>query len=101
MPVKKLPTMPLLYIEWQDASTMEHGWHSREDIETWIANCPMYVEEVGWLYKEDAKSITLLGSIAKENQTYTESYGRVINIPKTWIRKRITLVGKKEKNDKK
>ena len=89
--------MKLVYIEWQDASSMEHGWKSAVDIEMWLDKCPMFVRDVGWLYKEDKTSITLISSIAQENETYQESYSRIINIPKTWIRKRVELVGKKEK----
>jgi len=87
--------MRLFYIEWVDAVS-NSGWFSHKDLEKWIDEGGFVCKEVGWIFKEDKKQITLVSRWSpnppneKADETRTE-YGLCQLIPKPWILKRVDL----------
>jgi len=89
--------MKLIYLEWQDAFG-NHSWMTEDDVEDWSKG-ESIIKEVGWVYKEDKKSIVLVSRISIPSSERWDSfqYGQVQKIPKTWIKKRINLTKYVEK----
>ena len=73
--------LPLAYVEWEDAHA-NGGWQDKVD------HSPALCWSVGYLYKEDRKGITLIGSGSGKNE---ESVGNTQYIPKKYITFKTTL----------
>ena len=78
---------PLLKITWLDATDIETGWHTLQEIKNKEL---LAVESVGWLVEETDEKMTLIGC----GDPHDENGGRGITIPKPWIKKREQLVVK-------
>ena len=83
--------MKLIYLEWEDASTLNDGWHTKEEVDDYIKNHKYIISECGFLYKENKKMIILLSRINPKSGDYPEQYAVIHKIPKSWIRKRVDL----------
>jgi len=71
-------TFPLVMITWLDATDIETGWLSLQEIkEKKLAS----VESVGWIVEESEEKITLIGCWDETDQ----NGGRGVVIPKPWI----------------
>ena len=82
--------MKLIYIEWADATSPEHGvWWTECEIKRWAKEDSYWVDQVGWVLEENDKYILLAGhrSTTKSGNDIIQ-YGQIQKIPKTWIRKR-------------
>lgn len=79
--------MKLVYIEWQDACSNAE-WFTKEQLEDWGKTENWIVREVGWLMEENSKYIILAGAWTPGSEWRDEKFGKVIQIPKTWIKKR-------------
>ncbi len=67
--------LPLIYVEWEDAHA-NGGWQEKVD------HNPAPCWSIGYLYKEDRKGITLIGSGSGRSE---ESVGNTQYIPKKYI----------------
>lgn len=76
----------LVYVEWEDAYNFGAEWFSNEEIDEKLGTS-FIVQEVGWILREDAKSIIMASKYAVE----TEHHAGITKIPKPWIRNRRTL----------
>ena len=74
--------LPLVYVEWEDAHA-NGGWQDKID------HTPALCWSVGYLYKEDRKGITLIGSGTGNNE---EAVGNTQFIPKKYITYRQNLI---------
>ena len=83
--------MNLIYIEWEDASTLNDGWHTKQEVDDYIKHHRYIISECGFLYKETKQMIVMLSRVNPESGDYPEQYAVIHKIPKTWIRKRIDL----------
>lgn len=83
--------MKLIYIEWCDALTNK-GWRTREEAEFWADTDDWIVRSGGWLIKETKEYILLALSWNPQNQYEENQFGNLHKIPKTWIKKRKTLM---------
>ena len=84
------PRKKLYYIKWIDSmSPTESGWMGDDEIDECMG-VDLYIEDVGFLYKEDKKYLTIVGG-----QSLNEDVGnichRVVKIPKVCIEKKIDL----------
>lgn len=79
---------PLVYIEWDDHHSND-GWQAEADVKHSPAPC----RSVGWLYKEDEKGVTIVGSV---NDT---DVGNNLYIVRSCITKyKVLRKGKNEKH---
>ena len=86
--------MKLIYIEWQDVISPPQGWRTKEEVLKWGTTSNYKVKQVGWIIREDEKSILLSGQINAEKLSGNDvdnQYVHTICIPKTWILKRKEL----------
>ena len=67
--------LPLVYVEWEDAHA-NGGWQDKID------HTPAMCWSIGYLYKEDRKGITLIGSGSGKSE---EAVGNTQFIPKKYI----------------
>ncbi len=67
--------LPLLYVEWEDAHA-NGGWQEKVD------HTPAMCWSIGYLYKEDRKGITLIGSGSGSSEA---AVGNTQFIPKRYI----------------
>ncbi len=72
----------MVYAEWEDAHA-NGGWQEKVD------HTPALCWSAGFLYKEDGKGITLIGSGSGKSE---ESVGNTQFIPKKYITFRATLL---------
>ena len=83
--------MKLIYIQWEDAIA-NSSWKSKSELDKWVSEDNMIIEEVGWVYEETKKYIVLVSRISKWNHNENDvEFGLTQKIPKTWIRKRKIL----------
>jgi len=78
--------MKFIYLEWEDAFSLEAGWHYEDDIKE-RAKANFIVSEAGYVLEENDKYLVIAGQYASE----TGQFGNITKIPKTWIRKRKVL----------
>ena len=84
-------TFPLVMITWLDATDIETGWLSLQEIkEKKLAS----VESVGWIVEESEEKITLIGCWDETDQ----NGGRGGVIPKPWIVQRKRLEMRQDNN---
>lgn len=83
--------MKLVYLEWEDAvATAE--WMFHDELEQWTKDTKMTVQEVGWIIKETKEYIVMVGRLADyDGDGFTDKFGAIQKIPKTWIRNRVDL----------
>ncbi len=67
--------LPLLYVEWEDAHA-NGGWQDKID------HNPAVCWSIGYLYQEDKKGITLIGSGSGSSEA---AVGNTQYIPKRYI----------------
>lgn len=77
--------MKLVYLEWCDAIGKD-GWHSLEEAKNWGKEGVWRISQVGWIIEETDEYLLLSGN--HSNVEGSDSFGQLIKIPKTWIRKR-------------
>ncbi|SRR5258708_14955342 len=87
---KILKNPPLLYIEWEDACS-EHGWKDGEEMEKWIDDEGVFVQQVGWMVSETKTHINFAARKSAERNVWEMQYGNLQKIPKTWIRRKVNL----------
>lgn len=82
--------MKLVYLEWEDASSDgTHSWMFESQLNHWLDNSDFIVATVGWIYREDDRTITLAATRKMPDKQNSETaYGEITRIPKGWIRKR-------------
>lgn len=94
MPKKKKDDnyIELIYIEWCDAAG-KSGWTTLEAAIAWAENDTEWIaRNSGWLLKETKEYILISFSYMTGNDYSAESVNDPLKIPKTWIRKRKTLM---------
>lgn len=77
---KIIVNLPLIYVEWDDAHA-NGGWQEKVD------HSPALCWSIGYLYKEDRKGVTLIGSGSGDSG---ETVGNTQFIPKKYITYRET-----------
>jgi hypothetical protein len=87
--VSRFKVGPLLYVEWWDHTGSCRGWTHESE----IGECgPSTVRTVGWLFKENSKTLVILGGYAEHAGPDDES--EVIGIHtilKSCIKRRVKL----------
>lgn len=83
--------MKLIYLEWEDASTLNDGWHTQQEVDDYIKDHKYIIQECGFLYRESKNEIVMLSRINPKSGDYPEQYSVIHKIPKSWIRKRVDL----------
>ena len=86
----------LLYIEWEDA-VYNAEWFTVGAAEEWHDTTEYLIKECGWLVKENKSGITIAGRYKPEDNNTDAQYGGLQYIPKTWIKTRITITPKDNK----
>jgi len=79
----------LIYIEWCDAVSNSGGWMDEEESLEWAENVMWIVRECGFLIKETKEYILIANKLTPDSEDAL--YGNLKKIPKTWIKKRISL----------
>lgn len=68
---------PCVYVEWHDATSID-AWDDESEA---IKMQPHLIRSVGWLIKEDKKSLTIALSWDEQG----EQVSQYLVIPRTWI----------------
>lgn len=84
----KFPLNKIVLISWRDASSRSM-WGSREE---YLEHEPMEILTVGFLLKQDKKSITVVASQAEDSDLH-----QAIAIPRDWVTKIKVLASCKPK----
>lgn len=80
----------LIYVEWEDA-TSAGGWHTEDEMTDYFDNASVLIKQIGWVYKETARYLFMYSRVQDWDDRYTDGFGQLQKIPKTWIRKRRTI----------
>ena len=84
--------MKLIYIEWSDAVS-NASWFTKTDMEAWVERASEWmIKEAGWVIHEDKHNLIIATSYKPADEYTEEQYCNLHKIPKTWIRKRKTLM---------
>lgn len=83
--------MPLIYLEWEDATAFS-GWHTKDEVQSYVIEENTIIAQVGWVYEETDKLIILISRLGDGiYDGKVKAFGNIQKIPKTWIRRRISL----------
>jgi hypothetical protein len=86
--LSRLKTGPLVYLEWLDhVGSGDRGWIGEDEVGT----VPSTVRSVGWIYKEDRKTLTIVGNHAEHDEQGEPELSGVHCILKSCITRRVTL----------
>jgi hypothetical protein len=55
--------IPLVYVEWEDAQFLQHGWAGIDDIKS-LGIEPAIIRTAGWLLEKNKNYILVAGSVA-------------------------------------
>lgn len=84
--------MKLIYLEWEDAVSNAR-WFSKKELEWFVEDADAWlVREAGWLISETKRYIIIATSYKPADEYTDEQFCNLHKIPKTWIRKRKTLM---------
>ena len=83
-------SFPLVYLEWCDASSYSENWLQIEDVLLWGED-DCIIRQSGFLIKETKEYILLAMCINPISKDNIKASG-LFKIPKTWIKKRMTLI---------
>ena len=87
----KLKNLPLIYLEWCDATSKIQAWNTYEEAIEWAESEHWAMKCVGWVIKETKKYLLLCQQISPDDEYSEEQYGGLYKIPKTWIIKKEML----------
>jgi hypothetical protein len=77
--------MKLFWIQWEDAFHPETcGWMSEKDVDEFCKDAEYICEYVGWIIKEDKRTITIASMISGKNGAFSH----IQKIPKGCILKK-------------
>jgi len=82
----------LIYIEWCDA-VANANWFTKDSAELWAKEGSDWViKESGYVVDETKEYICLASRYKSEDSNTEEQFGGLQKIPKTWIKKRKTII---------
>ena len=93
MKSKVVPPYDFIFLEWLDA-TRSSEWMLPEEVDECAKDDQSgLIREGGWLLKETKHYLVIAANIGESLNDRTDNqFNGVSRIPKTWIRKRITLL---------
>lgn len=88
----------LVLVEWEDASGGMGDWVSLDDLPV---DVPYLCASVGWLVAESKDRIIIVANIATENERHERQGCHAMTIPRSMIRRIVTLPIPERKTGKK
>ena len=81
-----IKTLPLMYVEWIDASAKTAGWNSAEDAKRMLTS-EYRVCTVGWKMEKNDDAIILTEAVCLEY----DGQGKLWRIPKEYIKRKFKI----------